>query len=446
MPGKPILVEQVVYGSFAFWDRGYAVLARSPGVRDEWLSDLLAACRRYGEAPRGAAPSPALFSLSLPSGPRAVVGVFPQGCDDRGRPGALAFHGLLIADRDYRRLGADPFAFAGALRGEWTAEAVALPGLTWPEPAPGPPPEPRAAEDPRAAKVAAALGRGRRVALESDAPIDALARDAWRLLPESARRRASVATWAFGNDNHFDLLAAPRLAGVALDGSYLLPGLIDDPDPLPEPADPARPVARRPWLAPASVAAGLILMAAIVFWPRGRDEAELVESRPVVGATPSPPDPAELARFEDGLRRLAERFAVPDPGDPAGLMARFAEQVRYRGPTLTDQEVARLAAESDPDRDRALAWHDQIGRLRDDRPWPEDFARLDPGRQIVAFAGSYHLDGKDQPIAGIPDALDEALSRPGPVVPTPLASRYPALSDYTRFLARLPRRKEGSRP
>src|SRR3954451_23070602 len=120
MPGETILLEQVVYGSFAFSDRGYAVLARSPGVREEWLAAVLAACRKFGEAPHGTVAAPALFSLRLGKGPRAVVGVFPLGCDDRGRPGALAFHALLIADRDFRRAGADPFAFAGCLRDEWT--------------------------------------------------------------------------------------------------------------------------------------------------------------------------------------------------------------------------------------------------------------------------------------------------------------------------------------
>ena len=32
----------------------------------------------------------------------------------------------------------------------------------------------------------------------------------------------SVATWAFDNANHFDLVALPKLAGVALDASDLI--------------------------------------------------------------------------------------------------------------------------------------------------------------------------------------------------------------------------------
>src|SRR5690348_13608546 len=96
-PGpRPVVVryEQAVYGSFAFREQGYGMLAASPGCRPRWLADLRAACQRMGERPAGVADAPALFALRLPSGPWAVVGVSPQGPDDRGRPGALAFHAL----------------------------------------------------------------------------------------------------------------------------------------------------------------------------------------------------------------------------------------------------------------------------------------------------------------------------------------------------------------
>src|SRR4051812_11770256 len=115
-----ILLEQLVYGSFPFWDRGYDVLARSPGCRPEWVADVLAACQRFGEAPAGVTPAPALFALPLPSGPWAIVGVEPQGADDRGRPGALAFHALLVNPEDYQRSGSNPFVFASSLRRAWS--------------------------------------------------------------------------------------------------------------------------------------------------------------------------------------------------------------------------------------------------------------------------------------------------------------------------------------
>ena len=57
-------------------------------------ADASADCQRHGE-PRGGSPEArSLFCLRLKSGPWIVVGVSPQGHDDRGRPGALAFHGL----------------------------------------------------------------------------------------------------------------------------------------------------------------------------------------------------------------------------------------------------------------------------------------------------------------------------------------------------------------
>ena len=55
MPTVRVRFEQAVYGSFAFWDRGYALLAHSPGCRPEWLADFLAACQRFGEPPGGSA-------------------------------------------------------------------------------------------------------------------------------------------------------------------------------------------------------------------------------------------------------------------------------------------------------------------------------------------------------------------------------------------------------
>ena len=165
--------------------------------------------------------------------------------------------------------------------------------------------------------------------------------------------------------------------------------------------------------------------------------ANPIEAEPPVG-------PEERARIVDGLEALADRFEgfeIGHPGDPAALMARISGQIRYRGPTLSPAELARLQGESDPDRDRALAWHERITRtFADDRPLPEDFARLPLARQLDRLAWSFHLEPPPR-AEDVPAALLEALSRDGPVRPTPLAARYPALSDYARFLGRLPRRK-----
>jgi hypothetical protein len=220
-----VRLEQAVYGSFPFWNQGYALLAHSPGCRSEWLAELRTACQRCGEPPAGLIAADSLFALRLQSGPWMIVGVHPQGCDDQGRPGAMAFHALFVNPWTYRWIGADPFAFAGALRREWTAadRESHLPVITWSAARAG-----RAAtsivddDDSRIVQIVGALTQRRRVVVQSTEPIDRLVRNAWRALPRFVRRRATFATWAFDNANQFDLVGLPKLAGVALNPSDLI--------------------------------------------------------------------------------------------------------------------------------------------------------------------------------------------------------------------------------
>jgi hypothetical protein len=224
--------EQAVYGSFPFWRRGYGVLARSPGCRPEWLAALQSASQRYGEPSSGTAEAGGFFAMRLARGPWMIVGMTPQGCDDQDRPGAMAFHALFVGRWSYAWAGADPFAFAGALRRDWSRadlDAILLSGCwTTPrrrirrsnEPVPS-----RA--DERSAPIVAALVQGRQVVVQSSEPIDELARDVWRALPMRVRLRATVATWAFDNANRFDLVALPKLAGLTRESSDLILTLED---------------------------------------------------------------------------------------------------------------------------------------------------------------------------------------------------------------------------
>jgi hypothetical protein len=213
-----LLFEQAVYGSFSFWNRGYGVLAHSEGCRPEWLAELRNVCQRYGEPPTGADHVDCLFSLRLKSGPWLIAGVHSQGCDDRGRPGALAFHALFVNRWAYRWAGGNPFAFAHEIRGDWCAEDQhrSLPRgqlscrLTRPT-------RTTAGESTQVASIVSALTQRRRVVIQSSTPINTLARNVWSRLPGRVRMRTSVATWAFDTANDFDLVALPKLTGIVVD-------------------------------------------------------------------------------------------------------------------------------------------------------------------------------------------------------------------------------------
>jgi hypothetical protein len=221
--------QQAVYGSFPFWNRGYGVLAHSPGCRPEWLAELRTVCQRYGEPPSGTPDVEGLFALRLESGPWLVAGVRSQGSDDLGRPGALAFHALFVRPTTQWLLAGNPFAFENEIRRDWSLDDCdrALPAgqlrLEF-----GTRPTGSAGDDrehPQLPAILAALAQRRRVIVQSSKPIDALARSIWRNLPVRARIRASVATWAFDIANGFDLVALPKLSGLVLDPSDLIVAL-----------------------------------------------------------------------------------------------------------------------------------------------------------------------------------------------------------------------------
>ena len=458
-----LLADQLVYGSFSFRDGGYDLLTRSTGCTPGLTAEVIAVCRRFGQPPSAETARAGLFAVWLPVGKRwAVVGVVPQGTDDRGRPGALAFHALLVSARDYRRAGANPFAFAPSLRADWSSQTPATldPALCRIEPVDArstPPP------DPKAERIVAALTRRRRIALETAGPIDDLARAVWAGLPGRVRRRASLATWAFAGENRFDLVAFPRLAGVTLDRSYVSPSTHD---PLSPPASPGSPGPTTPRPAyreirdPGSLLVawvGLVIVGLITLawsysrnWfqpPAPRQAARVAQRRPVdpalaPGPAPAQFTPAENVRASVGLEALAARlrgFGVDSStANPTRLLTQIHENLTYPGRTMTDPELAIIRQDPSPDKARALEWHDQIGRLLPDPSWPDDFATLPYPRQLAALGRSFHLGPATRP-EEVPNALITFLSRPGLIQPTPLAARFPALSDYARFLAKLPR-------
>jgi hypothetical protein len=222
-------VEQAIYGCHA--GGGYRFLARSPGFHDEWLPEAEQICVGFGERPSGTRCPRAVYAQPLGKERVAVVQVADQGTDDSGRPGALAFH-LLVLSRDaYLRTGPDPFALAERLPPDWNARD-SLPTLEVNEMFPR-----RSVTAIRAileradgaAILAAAqvLADGGRLVLERDQPAQDFIPAVWRLLPTSIQSELWPATFAFDNTLAFGFLAIPRVPADALPG-FLREDQLDD--------------------------------------------------------------------------------------------------------------------------------------------------------------------------------------------------------------------------
>lgn len=200
---------------------GYRFLARSAGFREEWLPEAERLCTGFGERPAGVCCPHAVFAQPFDRERVALVQAADQGKDDQGRPGALAFHIVLIPTPLYAHLGGDPFYLAERLPPVWSARGILSP-LTCPAPSPR-----RLVADvqkvlqaPHSAALlggAQALLDGGRLVFERPAPAQALLRDLWTLLPLAARADYWPASFAFGNALHFHAVAVPRVVPEQFD-------------------------------------------------------------------------------------------------------------------------------------------------------------------------------------------------------------------------------------
>lgn len=210
------MIEQAIYGD---QDRGgYRFLARSPAFRDEWLTEAEHLCTGFGERPGGVACPGGVFARPFGRSHVAIVQVADQGQDDAGRPGALAFHLLILPRTLYRELGGEPFYLAEQFPPPWQARGE-LPSLTWTA---GPAPARTVAmlqkilNVPHSATLlggAQILLDGGRLVLERSSPDAAILRSLWALLPTKERSELWPASFAFGNDHQFHALVVPRAAG-----------------------------------------------------------------------------------------------------------------------------------------------------------------------------------------------------------------------------------------
>jgi len=120
-------------------------------------------------------------------------------------------------------------------------------------------------------------------------------------------------------------------------------------------------------------------------------------------------------------------------------LLRDLAEVRYRGPILSDAEIAAISRGAGVGRSRALEWDRLIRRFLPDRPLPTDFSSGPLRWQIDTLAWSFRLD-PDMTLTSAEalDALSEALTLDEPVRPNPLESTYPAIREYATFLERIP--------
>jgi hypothetical protein len=215
-------LEQAIYGGHDAG--GYRFLARSPGFRDDWLPEAQRLCTGLGERPAGVAVPACVFAQPLGKDHVAVVQAADRGADDAGRPGALAFHLLVLPRPDYARLGGDPFRIAGSFPPPWDARE-ALDTLTW---ADEPLVQRPAAEIQRVLKReegpsllggAQALLDGGKLRFERQGPDTELVRDLWMLLPTSTRCGLWPASFAFDTALGFHAVVVPP--GVQTGEGYL---------------------------------------------------------------------------------------------------------------------------------------------------------------------------------------------------------------------------------
>jgi hypothetical protein len=214
------MIEQAIYGGQDAG--GYRFLARSPGFRDDWLAEAERLCSGFGERPAGVACPGCIFALPFGRQHVAVVQAADQGQDDADRPGALAFHLLILPRPLYRDLGGDPFFIAEHLPPDWQARGE-LPSLTWTG---GPPPPRDVAMLQKTLNVpySATLLGGVQILLDSGrlvfertGPDESILRALWALLPTRERSQLWPASFTFSNLHQFHALVVPRANGPDYD-------------------------------------------------------------------------------------------------------------------------------------------------------------------------------------------------------------------------------------
>ena len=196
---------------------GTVLRAKSTNFRDEWLPDAERILMGYGAPPVGTNCPEALFAVEFDRKHILIAQV-------AGPPlyQGLRFRLLVVSKELYYHLH-DPFLIAARFPPAWDARGE-LPSLAWPSDA-GPPrrtveqlAEVLKQNDPFFLGGAQVLVDTGRIVLQSPEAQPQRIRDLWALLPDSVRRSAWPATFAFAPELGFDLVVMPKVPDGRIPG------------------------------------------------------------------------------------------------------------------------------------------------------------------------------------------------------------------------------------
>jgi hypothetical protein len=405
-----MLIEQAIYGGQD--TGGYRFLARSAGFVDDWLGEAERLCTGFGERPAGVSCPLAVFARPLGKKHVAVVQVADQGADDAGRPGALAFRLLVMPQRLYVDLGADPFWIAEQVPPPWRARGE-MERIEWTA---GPQPKRTVAAlrrilDVEAERTQTLLGGvqvlvdGGRLVFVRARPDERMVRDLWALLPGSSRMALWPASFAFGNAHGFDVVVVPHADGPAFasytreekagdhpEGRYelALQSAVEEDnqaevDALLSRRSRAQTLRLAVWLL-----AAFALIAAVIHFPFGGRPAEKEEKKEQVKAKD---EPLKLPHVDDVPSLAAD--------ERARLARRLAGMGKRLGIDLPAGDSGQALADAVAELDRRL---DEKKKPRRDAA--EELKRGPVRRRLQALLWKHGAADYNQPGLNVDELVD----------------------------------------
>lgn len=458
-----VTCEQAVYGSFPFRDQGYDILTATAGCKPEWIEAFARYCRELGQPPSEVAPlvDHLLFARKIPSGPWVVALGSAQGCDDRGRPGAWAFHCIFLSNRDYGSIGATPFALRPLLTDRF------YPGMILDS---GPADVVRSTEPSEITEDPAKIrwiSRGRKLRYVSSQDTFAVTERFWHSLGIGTRKRRSLTTWSFRSDTpfHWSCISFHRPA-EALELQDRSTWFFSPDDVTAQPTPARSGFCFRYFRA----GIGAVAIVPLILWSCALLTGGKQQQVPTIsGQSFHEPDappravnilaqlPADVRVYlKERLTDWAERLEANDVENfdlGIGTVAsNIVRAMRYDGPMITG-ELAIIDAETERI-DVARIYKDTIASLATIRTWPEGAdmqVEKSPLHALATLAWCVRSDELMHSAEKIRTVSEARLwfdrlrshifppSIPPELPSTGMESRFPELTEYRLHLSRVSR-------